>query len=268
MTAFKILDLIGVNSVKGDVGIEIEMEGNVPFPREDALVGTNWRSEADGSLRGHSVEYIVDKPVFVNEVGETLKSLQTVLKRHKTKPVYSFRAGVHVHVNVQKLTMYQLGTLAALYYCVEHSLVKFCGNRREGNLFCLRNEDAEYSLFQLQRALSTGDISYLATDDIRYSSMNLRAVTRYGSVEFRAMETQPDLTKIEEWCHILVKLRDAAVQIEDRSDIPYQMSFKGPENWLYDILGESLFKLVNYEGINKDIMRGMRSCQILMYAER
>jgi len=267
MAARKIRDILSLNTVAGDLGIEIEMEGARPFPDGQSVEDANWRCEADGSLRGYSMEYIVAEPIKAGQVGAQLQSLRDILTEAKVKPVYSFRAGVHVHINVQDMTPHQLGSFAALYYCLEAPLVKYCGERREGNLFCLRNEDAEFALFTLENALRSGDLALLGTDMLRYSSMNLRAVTRYGSLEFRAMETQPDLSKIEEWCAMLIRLRDAAKLITDRSDIAYQLSFKGPEQWATELLGPELFKLVAYENIGKDIMRGLRMCQTLVYME-
>lgn len=268
MAERNIAELLKLNTVPGDLGIEIEIEGESYFPEEgDIPESMNWRAEADGSLRGYSMEYIIRKPIKHDEVEKHLELLRDLWKAHKCTPKYSFRAGVHVHVNVQRMTINQLLTFACLYYCLEHALVRYCGSNREGNLFCLRAEDAEYALVALETAVGFGDLHQLGTDNIRYSSLNLRAVPQYGSVEFRAMETQPDLSKIKEWCAMLIAIRDAAIATTNRRDIPYEISFKGPEQWASDILGADLFKLIAYDTINRDIMRGMRMCQHLLYRE-
>lgn len=268
MAERNISELLALNTVAGDLGIEIEVEGGSYFPENDDIPSSlNWRAEADGSLRGYSMEYIIRKPIKHDEVERHLEALKGLWDAHKCTPKYSFRAGVHVHVNVQRMTINQLLTFACLYYCLEHALVKFCGSNREGNLFCLRVEDAEYTLVALENAVVSSDLHQLGTDNIRYSSLNLRAIPQYGSVEFRAMETQPDLSKIKEWCAMLIAIRDAAIATTNRREIPYDLSFKGPEQWASDILGADLFKLIAYENINRDIMRGMRMCQHLFYRE-
>lgn len=264
MAALNIRDYLQLNRTPGDIGIEIEMEGDRPFPDGTAIRKAGWTAEEDGSLRGYSKEYILTVPVKIDEVAGHIKTLKQLIKDASVTIAHSFRAGVHVHVNVQQLTSYQVGTMAAIYYCLERALVKYCGPGREGNHFCLRAEDAEYSMWLLQDALING-IGALGTDNIRYSSMNLRAITRYGSIEFRAMETLPDLSKIEDWATMLYRIREAAVACKDRRDLAYNISFNGPEGWASNILGPDLYKLIHYDGIEKDIMRGLRMCQSIVY---
>jgi hypothetical protein len=266
MVAHNIREIYSLNKTFGDIGIEIEMEGDKPFPEGDVSDAINWRAETDGSLRGYSKEYVINNPITINQVSSHLNNLRALLKLSGCKIIYSFRAGVHVHINVQELTVNQMATFACLYWCLEKALVKYCGSQREGNHFCLRAEDAEYSVYLLGEAISK-NMAFLDTDNIRYASMNLRAMPRYGSIEFRAMETQPDLSKIESWCKMLYRLREEAVKIDERRSIAYDISFKGPDRWANDILGEELFSLINYEGIDKDIIRGMRICQTIMYME-
>ena len=90
-----------------------------------------------------------------------------------------------MHVNAQRMTMRQVGNLAAIYYVLETAFVRYCGGSREGNHHCLRREDAEFSYETLVSALESRRYRSLGTDNIRYASMNLRALSRYGSVEFR-----------------------------------------------------------------------------------
>lgn len=262
-----IRDIFGFNRTIGDIGIEIEMEGNSPFPEGSAPLKLNWRAENDGSLRGYSKEYVIHSPIKIGEVDSHINNLKSLLKNSGCEIIYSFRAGVHVHINVQELTLQQMATFACLYLCLEKALVKFCGSQREGNHFCLRAQDAEYPVYLLEEVIKANDMSFLDTDNIRYSSMNLRAIPRYGSIEFRAMETLPDLSKIKEWCHMLYKLREEAKRIDIRKQIAYDVSFMGPDRWASSILGEDLFKLINYEGIDRDIIRGLRMCQTIVYSE-
>lgn len=256
-----IREILNKSKTTGDVGIEIEVEADKRLPHEG--LPELWRAEADNSLRGHSMEYITEGPVSVCQVEGLVNSLKKVVM--PSKPKYSFRAGVHVHVNAQELTPFQVGTMATVYWCLEEALTKFCGENREGNHFCLRLKDAQYPLTQILNALSTGDLYHLDTDNLRYSGMNLRALCIYGSVEFRAMETTPDFSKIKDWAQILVAIRQYAVGINNRSEIAYQMSATGPENWAREVLGDDLFELINYQNFEQDVMSCMRLVQPLIY---
>jgi hypothetical protein len=252
-----------ITPIKGDVGIEIEIEGKNAFP----VVDSHWRSEADGSLRGYSMEYVLGSPIPVGEVEEVLSYLKQQIQNAKSNPYHSFRAGVHVHLNVQPYTLKKVGDIAAVWYCLEKPLVRFCGSNREGNLFCLRQEDAEYAKLRLIDCLSSDDLVGLDTDNIRYAALNFKSIPRYGSLEFRSMETMPDFSKILEWCQMLVAIRNYALSIDNRGDIAYEVSYYGPEHWAKKVLGENLFKLINYESIEKDILRSLRFTQDLIYME-
>jgi Putative amidoligase enzyme len=268
MVEHNIRTLLDLNKVDGDIGIEIEMEGPNPFPTNRDVERYNWRAEEDGSLRGHSKEYVINTPIKIEEVDKHLENLKGVLNKAGASITYSFRAGVHVHLNVQKLTVKQMATLACLYIVLEKPFVKFCGEQREGNHFCLRIQDAEYPVMLLETAILTNNLNMLHTDNIRYSSMNLKAIPTYGSIEFRAMETLPDLGKISDWCKMLIKIKEYAISITERREISYDISFKGPDRWAADLLGEDLFKLISYERIDKDIMHGLRLCQNIIYLEQ
>ena len=129
-----VRDEYGFSVSKGEIGIEIEMEGDKEFPNAP----TNWHATSDGSLRGHSVEYISDGPIQLNYLKEHLQTLKNAIEKAKVKVSASFRAGVHVHINVREFTIEEVVNFALLYYIFDHAFAKYCGPNREGNLFCLR----------------------------------------------------------------------------------------------------------------------------------
>ena len=257
----KIRELLSVSQTSGDVGIEIEVEAQRRLPSND--LPTPWRAEADGSLRGYAMEYITNGPISITHVDTAVNSLAAIVE--PSGPQQSFRAGVHIHLNAQELTLPQVGNVVAAYYCLETALMKFCGESREGNHFCLRLKDAKYPLRPLLDALNSGELYPLDTDQLRYSALNLRALTRYGSLEFRGMETTPNFSKINEWSQILCKLRTYGEGLQDRTDIAFDMSADGPENWARMVLGDELFRLIDYQNFQTDVMSCLRDIQTLIY---
>ena len=260
----RIRELFGLSQTAGDVGIEIEMEGSNHFPTGDRLPRA-WRAESDGSLRGSSIEYILKRPINIDSVGNSLAALRKSLADYNTRVNKSFRAGVHVHVNVQELTFQQVVNFAVLYYIFESTLVKYCGSQREGNHFCLRLKDAEYPLYLLETALDNEDYYLMRTQDIRYASLNFNSMYNFGSLEFRAMETMPDMSKIEDWAKILCKLRDYACSIPNLQDVANTVSMAGPEFLLQTIVGERLFEKLNHKHLNHEAVESLRLCQDLIY---
>jgi hypothetical protein len=240
----------------GDVGIEIEVEGkSLPRPAK------YWRCEYDGSLRGEeSMEYVLKEPLSLDEAGVALAHLRDCYNQSKSVIDDSVRAGVHVHVNVQQLNIVELYNFITLYLVLEEILVKFCGETREGNLFCLRSGDAEYLLSRLVQAVRGRRFRILVDDNLRYSSMNVKALGTYGSLEFRAMRGTEDLGLIHKWAETLVGLREVAKTFTDPMDVITGFSAGDAGHFLHKCLGANadLFKYDGYEAV---LVRGMRRAQ-------
>ena len=240
--------------VKGDAGVEIEVEGSrLPVPE------LYWRSERDGSLRGEAREYVLKKPLDLPDVRKALEHLDQSYKDNNTVVNESVRAGVHVHVNVQQLSITELFSFITAYIILEDLLIKYCGEYREGNLFCLRTRDAEYLLHILEQVAATKSYIDFDNDVLRYSSMNVCSLSRYGSLEFRAMRGTRDLGLIGDWAEMLVGIRNAASKFDSPKHIVEYLQEHGAESFLETFLGDfkdSLCKgLPTEEIINCGLLR-------------
>ena len=254
---FKVFGLPIRKKCAGDVGVEIEVEGvNLPYP------GKYWRREADGSLRGpESAEYVLSSPLPINKLAIALKSLKLDYKNSGARIDDSVRAGVHVHVNVQDMNMIEVYNYITLYLILEELLVKYCGESREGNLFCLRACDAEYLIKCLTDAAKSQRFRRLVTDDLRYSSINVKALGEHGSVEFRAMRSTSDFQVIQTWAEILVGLREKAKTYMDPTDIINGFSEGESRTFIEGVLGEHAAIFMAYPGWEGCLRRGMRIAQ-------
>lgn len=248
---------------KGDVGVEIEVEGK-SLPK---AFDRYWRVEADGSLRGEdNAEYVLEKPMTLRQVKLALSHLNMQYKKNNSVVDDTVRAGVHVHINVQQLNIVELYNFMTLYLTLEELLVKFCGPYREGNLFCLRACDAEWLLFRLSEAARTRQFRRILTDDnLRYGSMNVKALGTYGSLEFRAMRGTRDLNLIHKWANILVDLREAAKKFTDPKDIINSYSEGDYVAFLNKCLGEHVELFKNYDNVPKMLNDGMRRAQDIAF---
>lgn len=243
----------------GDVGIEIEVEGS-NLPRVERF----WKNEEDGSLRGESREYVLEKPMTLKEARVALSYLDAQYKAHETDVYDSVRAGVHCHVNVQDLNMIELYNFMVLYLVLEDVLVKWCGPTREGNLFCLRSGDADFLLRELQSAAQFKSFGSLHTDALRYASMNVKALGTYGSLEFRAMRGTRDLDSIYQWAEVLVGLREVAKGFESPYKVLEMFSRGSPKEFLVAALGKHA-KDFACEGYAAMLYEGMRRAQDVAY---
>lgn len=221
------------NDYADHVGIELEIEGE-RLPLVDNKI---WKSEKDGSLRGESFEYVLKEPVPRERVTEVLTNIASRWKDANAIIKNSPNAGTHVHINVGDLTVTQLFNFKALYLIVEDLLVDQCGVDRVGNLFCLRACDAEYLLEQLVISVRQSTLENLYTDELRYASMNVKALGDYGSLEFRAWRSDGDVVQLHWWIELLLHLKNLSRIIESPAQIVSDASIQGSFGFFQAILG-------------------------------
>lgn len=248
-----------------EVGIEIEMEGRrLQF---GGLRG-KWKATQDGSLRGESVEWVLPQPIGRNSVSDRLSHLMKMARQNDAVFDPSDRCGVHVHVNVQDVAYDDLFKIVTTYLILEQMLVHWCGEDREGNLFCLRASDAEFLIQQIavvrENRMPFGAI---LTDELRYSAMNLTSLQKYGSLEFRAMRTPKDLMQIETWVKTLLAIKDWSLAQPDTISIIEGMSGMGWIEFARRVLGDELLVEFRNPDMERQLVEGMRLAQIIAYAE-
>jgi len=243
---------------EGEIGIEIEAEG-VGLAR--IRVPRGWRLEGDGSLRDNGVEYVLRQPVRRERVFPKCKDLLRAIEQEGAEVEYTGRAGVHVHVNVQELTMTQTYNFICAYMIFEDILLDFCGDDRVGNLFCLRVRDAEALVDKLREALQEDNFMLFNDNEYRYAGINITALGKYGSLEFRAMRSTVDPDVIDQWVKILCALKDWAIRFDNPVQIIEALSMVGPAALFREVFGpDSALKYD--EGAMYD---GVRQAQYVAY---
>jgi hypothetical protein len=164
------------------VGIECEVEMAGQYLAAGALPVPWWTTVRDGSLRNEGLEFVSSRPMALSDATQALNAF------YVTKDHFGFvespRTSTHVHVNVLGLTVPEVLAAVAGYCVVESALMAVCGTQREENIFCVpfyRAPGAVHRLIWLVRGTSLsgwGDFS-------KYSALNLGAIVKFGSIEFR-----------------------------------------------------------------------------------
>jgi hypothetical protein len=250
----------------GEVGIEVEMEGAPTWLRNE--LDTSWLATLDGSLKdAHALEYVLKAPVARNDVAEAVNRLYSNISKVGGIIRPSMRAGVHIHINCQQLSILQLINFIVTYYCIEDALTENLGADRVGNLFCLRISDAEAPLSRLNGFIRSKSMGYLQTDDIRYAALNLTALAKYGSLEFRALKTPTQGAEIIEWVDTLLSIKDASMRFGSPVQILNAFSANGVEAMIIRILGEERAKrlIFNQSDFEHKIYSNLRQLQLLSY---
>lgn len=247
---------------KGEVGIEVEVEGG-PWPEETI---TNWVPHADGSLRGGGIEYVIRQPVMRDKVRTALDTLVAGL--HGRNMVFSFRTSVHVHINVQDLTVRQWVNFVSLFAIFEEAFVNVVGPERAGNKFCLRLKDADEPIRCIIEGLKSENLGAFVNGDLKYASMNVRATRTHGTLEFRAMRGNLNPVFITDWVMALLALKDAAKKVVTPTVFCEELSMMGPLAFTLKYLpGDNNITagVIGQRDLNELLYGGVRLAQDLAY---
>ncbi len=237
--------LLGSRNVDGDIGIEIEVEGN-KFPKHEyegrpavspELIPKQWKYHKDGSLRGDdNAEYVFTKPLKFADVPKAIADLWDMFAKFGSKLDDSNRTSVHVHLNAQKWHLNRLCSFAAIYFSLEELLTEWCGDHRVGNMFCLRAKDAPAIITKLKQFLNDQGSGTL-TDGLHYAGLNVNALIKFGSVEIRALRGCTDAETVLQWVDILHRIYDISGDYHDPRQVIEGFSGEGPMGYLDRILG-------------------------------
>jgi len=250
----KLLDVpFNARNVKGDVGIEIEVEGkNLP----EVIEGNFWKVVAEGSLR-HGYEYVLKSPISVGRLKESLAEFDSAFAENKSEPISSIRTSVHIHINANKSSVVELYRFFALYWLVEEFLVGLNTPIREGNLFCLRQIDADGLMSEIIKAAANGSIPRFSVDSAKYAALNMSALQKYGSLEFRFIKGTTNSRIIHFWVKGLYDFFIMSKQIKDLDTI-LSMNVSDPIPILKKILPITLLSAVLRKYSEEQISSSMR----------
>ena len=254
----------GMSPIKAEVGVEVEVESNHSLPPQDEVPG--WRKLHDGSLRGeYNAEYIFDGPSGeANSIKRVTKLYQVMERYGRVSP--TVRAGVHIHINVRDMTLLQLFTFITCYYIVEEVLTDTCGIGRQGNHFCLRAMDSELALVRLVEIVRENYLARSEAEVIRYSALNLNALHKFGSLEFRQLRTPTTPEPIIDWMVTLLAIKRNSSLFENPEAVVNGFSYGGERSFFNSLLGGAPHH-VNYTNETDDKLRnGVRLVQDLAYA--
>jgi len=259
----KVKDVFGLHiwPPENEIGLEIEMEGEGLFDHKCS----GWSNDMDGSLRGHGVEFILNGPLSEEGAYKKLDSLYKMLKKH-TKITPSDRCGVHIHINCQHMEIEQVFNYITLYLILEDLILSWCGEDREGNLFCLRARDAEWLVYSLIDDKKNSGIFNIVTNrnTFKYGTINVAAIRYYGSLEFRSLRTPKTSQLIKDYISLLLRIKSKALEVKDASEFISDCSAKGEIEWAKKILGPH-FDMLKNKNMNEKIMEGVRRIQTLAY---
>jgi hypothetical protein len=228
-------------------GLEIEMEPNGKkwtknFPEE------TWKIDKDeGSIDPSGMELVYRHPSS-DEV--LMKDVEELAKLYPESEILnSPRTGVHIHINVSDMKIRELFSFLTLYYMMEENILRECGASRKGNFFCLTLEEAPIYRYWLEEAIARQDLRTIDVNgEFRYVAMNLHSISKFGSIEFRGIQTPSDLNKINHWIRMFSNMIDVSKLYDNPVDWIEGYSLHGPDfileklNWKSDEVTRDLLQ--------------------------
>lgn len=267
---------LNTNKLKGQLGIELEMEARTRLPRDGGLEGVQssktkaqWLGHQDGSLRGEAIEYVLSTPVLPEEVGGMIDGLYDALEKNKTVLECSNRCSTHVHRNMSGQTINVITSTIALWATFEDQFVEWCGEERQTNHFCLGMKDSLSTVQAWEGYLKSGVLP--RGRELKYAAMNVMPLFERGSLEFRCGPAPQDKEKVKQYVAFVYALTEYARQrYQNPQQLAYDLSEQGGPRILREICsGEDtrpVFEEMNKIVTDKTALEGFRRIQPLLMA--
>lgn len=242
-------------------GVEVELE--LQTNRIGGFFQHNipgWDKHEDGSLR-NGIELVSSEPVGIDKIGDHLDELKKYISKW---PIIegANRTSVHVHINCLNYTPYGVLSRYAKLLMFEPALIRFSGESRKGNLFCLSSKDAKYAFNHVCTLLSrNGPVRSMFGGNFRYTAINLVSIAKYGTIEVRCMRGTSDTQLIKDWVHILHNIVESPY---NPRDLPGLFSGDGWDKLARNILGPHYYNIL--QPTESEMFEGMRHVQELAWS--
>lgn len=206
------------------LGLEFEVEN---FTRAEGLPDrliNYWAMKEDHSLRNRGMEFVFNQPLFGKDITAAIDAFYGWQVR--TRLQTSVRTGLHVHLDMREVSVDALVSFMMLYTAMEPLLYRWVGDSREESNFCVplyysdaalgAARDVVSALISDESEVTKGKptplTSRINADRFeRYSGLNLQALSRFGSVEFRQLLMTFDKQRLLTWINIILSLKKEAL---------------------------------------------------------
>ena len=263
MNVMKLFNVSCRCKTAGELGVEIEVEGNNLPPACDS-----WEGERDGSLDyRNSREFVLRQPMTLLGVYKSIKELSKVFKDKGTTINDSMRAGVHVHVNMQDSTKAELFNFIVLWAIFEDVLLDRCGKYRKGNLFCypLSRSDNVFGIM-MKAAGNSVFLRDFRSDQYRYCAINIASLKKYGSLEFRAMRTPRDVEDVYQWAKLLLTMKRFSAKFDNPIHLIESLNEVGVDKFYADVFDGFDDYLTHSCDLSKQVNEGLMVASAIAYS--
>lgn len=190
------------------VGLELEMEQ--VMETRDEIFGLLNVTE-DNSLRNNGMEFI-SNPLLHNEALRFCKDVlhSTKVAWHDKTQRCTERGSIHVHVNMLHRTVEETVRFLRFYCLLEPQFFSEVEQHRRNNIYCV-----PLMATSMPRYIQQKGLNGMVGAWHKYTALNAKPLSQFGTVEFRHLQATDDMDTIDRWLSIILKLKQAAVDIRD-----------------------------------------------------
>lgn len=253
------------------IGVEHELEGARGDDFEQNF--SAWNAIRDGSLRDSGIEYVLKAPLAGEALSEAINLLGGYVGGRRNICVNE-RTSTHIHMDARDMTPRQLLTFCVVYTTFEQAIFSMCDASRIENNFCVpvrKNAGVIHRLSQLSKNIdSSRAVENLSSDNYRYAALNMAALRRFGSLEFRMRESLTDPSSLKDWINIFLSIKEFSVA---NGNDPIQetlgrLSSLSPDKVSKFIFGEKLTALLGADGsLDEYVIEGVQLAQHIFHQQ-
>ena len=193
------------------IGIEVEIdrESGAPSTVFPSDYSPEWERKRDGSLH-NGYEFVLKAPLKGQQLVDSIYKLYN----EPTKANRTYTGSTHIHVDMMDgVDIDALRTLALMTYALESVLYAAGDMSRQWCGFANRLSSAPSEVVEGIMAIKSYTSFINATSVSRYYGLNLQALTKYGSVEFRYFPTAESADELVRWVKLVQIFKKAALEI-------------------------------------------------------
>ncbi|UFK09560.1 hypothetical protein [Xanthomonas phage DES1] len=197
------------------MGVEIEAErtGDSTLPSQSA-VGRLWEVKSDGSLMDGR-EYVLTSPMEGDQLSQAITMFFRVARLEQ---VATSSTHIHLDMSEEETTLNVLQVVFALVYMLEPVLWhvgdpsrKWCGFTHPINT--APRDIIEY-LFAEDFNVKAPEFASVTRSISRYFGLNVNALSKYGSLEFRYFPTATSAEQLVGWINLVQSFKKAGQQLD------------------------------------------------------
>jgi len=170
------------------VGLECEIE---------SILQTNEHMHSfspvnDHSLRNHGMEF-VSKPTPIMNIVPEFTKLHSSIKFRDLSQRFSERTSIHVHVNCCNIEIKEVKNIILMYALFEEFFFMLVHPKRRHNIHCVALTETYLP------SMYKHDLGTLVNKWHKYTALNIKPLTSFGTIEFRHMEGHADDALLGSW---------------------------------------------------------------------